>query len=125
MIKRNYQTTVIRNRNFTIEHLLIHQAVVTRGVKKRAPGGSISLVWETVQPSLACRFTVYTPRTTATINEQQEEYPTKYKLFTAGAADVLKADRILFKGKTYEVVDNPLNPSALNHHYEVELKLLD
>lgn len=125
MIKRNYQTTVIRNRNFSISHLLIHEAIVTRGVKKRAAGGAWTIAWEPVETALKCRITVYSPQTTATVQEQQETYPTKYKLFTEATANILKADKLLFQGKTYEVVDNPLNPSILNHHLEVELKLLD
>jgi head-tail adaptor len=55
---------------------------------------------------------------------QQETFGTQFKVFARGDADIKADDRIVYGGKTYEVVDTPLDPSFIGHHLEVEVKLV-
>lgn len=109
--------------DFGIEHLLIHDATVLRQTATRVPGGSFTKSWNPVK-NIKCRFTVYSPRTMQQLQDQQVAFPTHYKVFTLPNEDIRKGDRISFQGETYEVVDNPLNPSFLDHHLEIEVELL-
>lgn len=109
--------------DFSIDHLLIHDATVHRYSKTRIPGGGFKEAWNPVK-DIVCRFTVYTPRETVVTTEQKEAFPTKYKVFTLGDEDIKEGDRLTFLGNTYELVDTPLNPSFLSHHLEVEAKLV-
>jgi hypothetical protein len=109
--------------DFSIDHLLIHEATIHRYTRTRLPGGTFKETWAPVK-DMKCRFTVYTPKNTVTVTEQKEYFPASYKVFTLGDENIVEGDRVVFKGSTYEVVGPPLNPSFLDHHLEVEVKLV-
>ncbi len=121
MMNPTKRTGIIRSKDFSIDHLLIHVATVHRYTKTRIPGGGFKEAWSPVG-DIDCRFTVYTPKSTVDVIEQKESFPTQYKLFTRGDADIKKGDRITYNGVVYEVVDNPLDPSFLGHHLEIAIK---
>lgn len=112
--------------DFSIDHLLIHDATVHRYSKARLPGGGFKESWNPVK-DIRCRFTVPPKqafRKATDIEEQKELFSANYKVFTLYEEEILRGDRISFLGKIYEVVAEPLNPSFLNHHLEVEVRLV-
>lgn len=116
---------VIIKNDFSIDHLLIHEAHIARYSSKRIPGGAYVKEWNLVKEEpVSCRFTVYTPRDTQQVNERRETFNTSYMVFTKGTEDVKKGDVFIFKGVLYEVKDNPLNPSFLDHHLEIQAEIL-
>lgn len=122
-MRPHLRPNIIVANDFGIEHLLIHDATLNRFSKVRIPGGSFKETWSPVR-DIKCRFTVYTPKDNVITLEQQETVSTKYKVFTLGNEDIIQGDRLTFLEKVYEVIDTPLNPSFLNHHLEVEVKLV-
>lgn len=106
-----------------IDRLLIHKAEIQRGTKVRN-GVGWTIKWKTIKPEFPCRFSIYTPSNLKTEEEQRTAFPTSYMVVTRGDEVVLEGDRIIFKGKTYEVVSPPLDPSFLGHHLEIEVKLV-
>lgn len=110
--------------DFSIDHLLIHTADLYRLSKTRNPAGGFKTDWSLVEESMPCRFTVYSPKQVQIIDEGKEQFPTSFKVFTHGDADVRKKDRFQFKGQTYDVED-VLNPSFLDHHLEIEVKVTE
>jgi SPP1 family predicted phage head-tail adaptor len=117
LVRPNIQ---IKN-DFGIEHLLVHTASLYRKQKTRNPAGGWTESWVKVR-DFNCRFTVYTPRDMATIQEQKQVFPVYYKVFTKGDEDIIEGDRILFQNKNYDVV-NVINPSFANHHLEIQVTL--
>lgn len=113
---------VIEPEIFGIEHLLIHQAELHRYGKQKNPAGGWTQSWAKVR-DVKCRFTVYAPKDQVKIAEQQETFPTMYKVFTLGGEDIVETDRFKFQNKVYEV-KNVVDPSFVGHHLEIEVKVV-
>lgn len=120
MEKRHRPNVLIKN-DFSIDHLLIHKATIYREQKVRNRAGGWETKWNKLT-DLDCRFTVYNPQEVQVIQEQREAYPTQFKVFSRADEDIQKNDRLEFKGRIYQVLDDPLNPSFVDHHLEIKVK---
>lgn len=114
---------IVRN-DFTIDHLLIHEASLHRATKSKNSAGGRAEKWGYVQ-EVTCRFTVYNPQDVERLDEQRVGYPTLYKVITRGDEDIREGDRFVFKGRTFEVLSPPLDPSFLGHHLEIQVAETD
>lgn len=124
MIDKSYiRPGVVIKNDFSIDHLLIHQAELHRAKKTKNPAGGWITGWEKFS-DVRCRFTVYNPRDIQTLDEHKELFPTLFKVITFGDEDVQENDRFLFKGVTYEVVSPPIDPSFLGHHLEIQVRAI-
>lgn len=114
---------MITNQTPPIDRLLIHTCELHRNIKTRNPAGGWITNWGKVR-DVQCRFTVYTPKNVKGEDEQRTSFPTSYMVVTRGDEDIVEGDRLFFKGKTYEVVTPPLDPSFLGHHLEIEVRVV-
>lgn len=122
-MRPHIRPNVIVANDFSIDHLLIHDATIHRYAKQRQPGGSYKEVWSAVG-SIPCRFTTHSTRFDRDVDSQQETFGTQFKVFAKGDADVRADDRLEFRGVAYEVVNTPIDPSFLGHHLEIQVKLV-
>jgi SPP1 family predicted phage head-tail adaptor len=111
------------NQSPPIDRLLIHTAELHRNTKRKNPAGGWTTSWGKVR-DFNCRFTVYTPRDVKSNEDQRQSFPTNHMVVTRADEDIVEGDRFVFKGKTYEVLSPPLDPSFLGHHFEIEVKIV-
>lgn len=122
MVRRSHIRPGVAVKNdFGIDHLLIHTAELYRPRRVKNPAAGWTETWTKVS-DVTCRFTVYNPRDIEVVDEQKVSYPTLYKVITFGNEDVQEKDRFVFKGRHFNVVSPPLDPSFLGHHLEIQVE---